>query len=60
MAEVLMNGREPLPWEMAALERGRRQELERDTARLKGVLPAEREDPPAGRRTELLPPLGTP
>ena len=55
-----MNGREPLPWEMAALERGRRQELERDTARLAGVLASEREDPPPGRRTELLPPLGTP
>lgn len=59
MADVLMNGREPVSWEMAALERGRRQELERDTRLLAGVLAEEREDPPPGRRTELLPPLGT-
>jgi hypothetical protein len=59
MADVLMNGREPVSWELPSLERGRRQELERDTARLAGVLAEEREDPPPGCRTELLPPLGT-
>lgn len=59
MAEVLMNGREPEPQEMAALERGRRQELERDSRVVAGVLAEDREDPPPGRRTDLLPPLGS-
>jgi hypothetical protein len=51
MAEVLLNGREPLDWELPALER--------DSRIVAGLLTEEREDPPAGRRTELLPPLGT-
>jgi hypothetical protein len=59
MAEVLLNGREPLDWELPSLERGRRQELERDSRIVAGLLAEEREDPPPGRRTELLPPLGT-
>ena len=59
MAEVLLNGREPEPQEMAALERGRRQERERARALLAGVLTEDREDPPVGRPVETLPPLGT-
>jgi len=59
MADVLLNGRVPLDWELPALERGRRQELERDTMLLAGVLAEERKDPPPGRPTALLPPLGT-
>jgi hypothetical protein len=59
MAEVLLNGREPLDWELPSLERGRRQELERDSRIVAGLLARNPEDPPPGRRTELLPPLGT-
>jgi len=60
MAEVLMNGREPLDWELPILERGRRQELERDSRIVAGLVAEERQDPPPGRpTTTLLPPLGT-
>lgn len=59
MAEVLMNGREPVSWELPALERGRRQELERDSRIVAGLLAKNPEDEQPGRRTELLPPLGT-
>jgi hypothetical protein len=58
MAPVMMNDREPEPQEMAALERGRRQELERDSQIVAGLVAENPEDEP-GRRTELLPPLGT-
>jgi hypothetical protein len=59
MAEVLMNGREPLDWELPSLERCRRQELERDSRIVAGLLARNPEDELPGRRTELLPPLGT-
>lgn len=57
VAEVLMNGREPLDWELPALERGRRQELERDCGLLAGVLAEDREPAKPGT-AELLTPLG--
>ena len=58
MAEVLVNGREPLPWEMPALERGRRCELERDSRVVAGLVTEERDDPPPGTvKNLLLPPL---
>jgi hypothetical protein len=40
MGDVLLNGREPVPWEVAALERARRCELERDSRVLAGLLTA--------------------
>jgi len=57
MAEELLNGREPLPQEMAALERGRRQDRERARALLAGVLAEDREPEPAGRPVTTLPGL---
>ena len=57
MAELLVNGREPLDWEMPALERGRRQQLERDTTLLAGVLASDREPAPPGRPVTDLPGL---
>lgn len=50
MAEVLVNGREPEPWERPSLERGRRQELERDSRVVAGLAAEDREDPPPARR----------
>ena len=41
MGKVLLNGREPLDWELAALERARQRDLERDTRVLQGVLTGE-------------------
>jgi len=58
MSDVLMNGREPEPQEMAALERGRRQERERARDLLAGVLAEDQEDPQPGTVNLLLPPLG--
>ena len=40
MGTVLLNGREPLEWGLAALERARQCELERDTRVLAGLLTA--------------------
>ena len=58
MAELLVNGREPLPWEMPALERGRRQQLERDSRVVAGLVAEDRDDPPPGGvRNLMLPPL---
>ncbi len=58
MAEVLVNGREPLDWELPALERGRRCELERDSRVVAGLVAPDREDPPPGGvKNLLLPPL---
>ena len=39
MGEVLLNGRRPLDWELAALEHGRRCERDRDMELLAGLLP---------------------
>jgi len=58
VADLLMNGREPLPWEMPALERGRRCELERDSRVVAGLVAEDRDDPPPGGvKNLLLPPL---
>jgi len=57
MAEVLVNGREPLDWELPALERGRRCELERCRDLLRGVLASDREHPQPGRPVIDLPAL---
>jgi len=57
MAEVLVNGREPLDWELPALERGRRCELERDSRVVAGLVASDREPPPPGTVNLLLPPL---
>ncbi len=58
MADLLVNGREPLDWELPALERGRRCELERGCDLLRGVLAEDREPPPPGAvKNLLLPPL---
>lgn len=43
MADMLLNGREPLSWELPAVERGRRQELERDCELVAGLVA---EEPP--------------
>jgi hypothetical protein len=59
MADMLLNGREPEPQEMAAVERGRRQELERDSRIVAGLVARNPEDEPDRRTVELLPPLGT-
>jgi len=57
MAEVLVNGREPLDWELPALERGRKCELERGCDLLQGVLASDRQPPPPGRPVIDLPGL---
>ena len=57
MADLLVNGREPLPWELPALERGRKCELERGRDLLKGLIPKDQEPPPAGRPVTDLPRL---
>lgn len=57
MADLLVNGREPLPWEMPALERGRKCELERGRDLLKGLIPKDQEPPPVGRPVTDLPGL---
>jgi len=50
MAEVLVNGREPLDWELPALER--------DCQVVAGLITEERDDPPPGTaKNLLLPPL---
>lgn len=41
MGDVLLNGRKPLDWELAAMERGRARLLERDAEQLAGVLTGE-------------------
>jgi hypothetical protein len=41
MGEMLLNGRKPLDWEQAAMERGYAHVLERDAGVLAGLLPAE-------------------
>ena len=41
MAEELLNGREPLDWERAAVERGRDREREECEASLAGLLTGE-------------------
>jgi len=38
MGKVLLNGREPVEWELPALERARQCELERDTQVIAGLL----------------------
>jgi hypothetical protein len=47
MGKVLLNGREPVAWELPALERARQCELERDTQVLAGLLPGPEDAPPA-------------
>lgn len=60
MAEVLLNGRVPLAWELAAMERGAACLLERDTAQLAGVLAADPAPRPEHPRpvTDLILELG--
>jgi hypothetical protein len=57
MAEVLVNGREPLDWELPALDRGRQCELERDCQVVAGLISEDRDDPPPGRPVTDLPGL---
>jgi hypothetical protein len=45
MADVLLNGREPVDWELPALEHGRQCERDRDLALLAGILAGDQ--PPA-------------
>lgn len=59
MADVLLNGRVPEPWEAAALKRGTACDRARGEDLLAGLLakyPRPEPDGPPG----LLPPLGTP
>ena len=59
MGEVLLNGRRPLDFELAALEHGRRCERERDMELLAGLLPDPDEDQPEpGRRPRLVTDIG--
>jgi hypothetical protein len=55
MGKVLLNGREPLDWELAALERARQCELERDTQVLAGLLTGAAPEPGVSRPvTDIL------
>ena len=56
MGEVLLNGRRPLDWELAALEHGRRCERDRDLELLAGLLTGE--DQPEPRRPRLVADIG--
>jgi|HubBroStandDraft_6_1064221.scaffolds.fasta_scaffold00062_103 hypothetical protein len=49
MGKVLLNGREPAEWELAAMERARQCELERDMQVLAGLLPTRRSRRPCMR-----------
>jgi hypothetical protein len=49
MGKVLLNGREPVEWELAAMERARQCELERDMQVLAGLLTGEPPKPAAPR-----------
>ena len=52
MGDVWLNGREPAPWELPAVERARQCDLARDMRVLAGLLTAERvphPDPPPRR-----------
>ncbi|HET9973926.1 MAG TPA: hypothetical protein VFQ68_37235 [Streptosporangiaceae bacterium] len=57
MADVLLNGRVPEPWEVPALERGREHQLAQARATLAGVLAEDRDPEPGAVRNLLLPPL---
>jgi hypothetical protein len=46
MGKLLLNGREPVQWELAAMERARQCELERDMQVLAGLLPGPEEPAP--------------
>jgi hypothetical protein len=41
MADMLLNGREPVDWELTSLAQGHAHLLERDTQQLAGLLPEE-------------------
>lgn len=61
MAKTMRDGRDhdrELP--AGVVRRGASQGHQQALDLLAGVLTRDREEPPPGRRTELLPPLGTP
>lgn len=49
MGDVLLNGREPLDWELAAVERARQHERDQAAEQLAGVLASGRPQVPGPR-----------